>query len=192
MKQFFAVIPIVLFVFLGACGVPSNEISSGVGTSVAQTQTATMWTPTPVTPSPTIVPNQAVIVDSFNGVMRGPDSLRDAIDAKFFVIDVGFDQTGNPPAIDTIRVSVECEWIFKPTCTAERAFVVFVHAFENEKVRKRIIEQVPSTIQFVRVTAFDHMVQMGIIETRWQDMLAFVNGEITGDQLASRVSRFNP
>jgi hypothetical protein len=67
-----------------------------------------------------------------------------------------------------------------------------MHALEREGVRKKIIEQIPITIEFVQVTALDHMSQIGIIEIRWQDVLAFTNGEITGDQLAARVNRFNP
>jgi hypothetical protein len=191
-KRFFAVIPIILFILLGACGAAGNVVSPDVGTFVAQTQTATMWTPTPTVPSPTSVPKEAVIVDALNGVLRGGDPLEEAIDAKFYITDIGFDTSGNPPIIITMRVHVECEWVLKPTCTTERAFVVLMHALEREGVRKKIIEQIPITIEFVQVTALDHMSQIGIIEIRWQDVLAFTNGEITGDQLAARVNRFNP
>lgn len=189
MKQFLAVIPIFLFIFLGACGVPGNQLSPDLGTFVAQTQTATMWTPTPITPSPTSVPKEAVIVDALNGAMRGADPLGEAIDAKFQITDVGFDASGNPPVIITMRVHVECEWILTPSCTAERAFVILMHTFQREGVRKKLVEQIPATLEFLQVIAFDHMSQIGSLTIRWQDAVAFINGDITGDQLAARVYR---
>ena len=191
-KRFLVIMPIFLFIFLGACGVPDNQIDPRAITLVVQTLTATMWTPTPVTPSPTSVPKEIVIVDTLNGALRGADPLGEAIDAKFYVIDVGFDASGNPPLISTMRVLVECEWILKPSCTAERAFVVLMHAFERDGVRKKILEQIPATIEFVQVMAFDHLSHIGTIAVRWQDILAFANKDITGDQLAARVNRFNP
>lgn len=192
MKRFLAIIPIILFILLAACGVSDDQVVPSVGTSVAETQTAVMWTATPITPSPTPVPHEAVIVDTFNSVMRGADPLQEAIDAKFFITDIGFDAGGNPLVLITMRIDVECEWVLKPSCTTERAFVVLMHAFEKENVRKKIIEQVPVTIEYVQVIALDHMSQIGLIEVRWQDVLAFITGGITGDQLAARVVRNIP
>jgi hypothetical protein len=192
MKRFLVVIPIFLLVVLGACGTASSQVNSEMGTAVAQTQTASIWTPTPVTPSPTSVPKGAVIVEALNNVVRDADPLGNALDVKFYITDIGFDASGNPPLVTTMRIQIECEWVLKPACTAERAFVVLMHAFENNAARKKIIEQIPSTIQFVQVTAMDHMAQIGVIVIRWQDVLAFTSNEITGDQLAARAIRLNP
>lgn len=192
MKRFLVVVPIFVFLFLGACGVHSDQLDPLASTLVVQTLTATMWTPTPVTPSPTAVPKEVIIVDTLNGALRGADPLGEAIDAKFYIIDVGFDPGGNPPMLITMRVHLECEWILKPSCTAERVFVVLMHAFERDGVRNKIIEQIPATIEFVQVIAFDHFSHIGTIGVRWQDILAFANKDITGDQLAARATRFNP
>ena len=192
MKRLLAIIPVTLLIFINACGIDESPVTSGVGTAVALTQTATMWTPTPITPSPTPQPNQAVIVDALNGALRGADPLEEAIDAKFRVADVGFDANGNPPLLITLRIHIECEWIIRSSCTTERAFVVLIHAFENKDVRKQVVEQIPTTIEFVQIDAFDHMVKVGSLAIRWQDVLAFTKKEITGDQLAARVIRFSP
>jgi hypothetical protein len=191
-KRFLVVIPVFLFIFLGACGVPGNQIDPRAITLVVQTLTATMWTPTPVTPSPTSVPKEVVVVNTLNGVLRGADPLGEAIDAKFYIIDVGFEASGNPPVLLTMRVHVECEWILKPSCTAERAFVVLMHAFERDGVRNKIIEQIPATIEWVQVMVFDHLSHIGTIAVRWQDIVAFASKDISGDQLAARVNRSNP
>ncbi|MBI3151232.1 MAG: hypothetical protein HYZ21_03815 [Chloroflexi bacterium] len=192
MKRFLPVLPVFVLIFFSSCGVESSTVSPDTGTAVGLTQTAAMWTATPITPSPTTLPNQAVIVDALNGALRGSDPLRDALDAKFHVADVGFDANGNPPLLITLRVHVECEWVIRPACTPERAFVVLIHAFEKEGVRKKVVEQIPTTIEFIQVDAFDHMTQIGSLGIRWQDVLAFTKGEITSDQLAVRVIHFSP
>jgi hypothetical protein len=92
----------------------------------------------------------------------------------------------------TMRIQIECEWVLKPACTAERAFVVLMHAFENNGARKKMIEQMPPTIQFVQVNVTDHMAPIGAIVVRWPDVIAFTSNEITGDQLAVRAIRLNP
>ena len=192
MKRFLVIVPIFLFIFLNACGVSSNPVPPDVGTFVAQTQTATMWTATPVLPSPTSIPKEAVIVDALNSVLRGVDPLDEAIDAKFFISDLSFDTGGNPPVIVKMRVHIECEWILQPACTPERGFVIFMHVFEMKEVRKKIVDQIPTTVESVQIMSYDHMVQIGSLSIGWQDMMAFVDGEITGDQLAARVNRSNP
>jgi hypothetical protein len=192
MKRFLVVIPIFLLIVLGACGTASGQVNSEMGTAVAQTQTASIWTPTPVTPSPTTVPKGAVIVDALNNVVRDSDPLGSAIDVKFYITDVGFDPAGNPPIMTTMRIQIECEWVLKPACTTERAFVVLMHAFENNGARKKMIEQMPPTIQFVQVNATDHLAPIGAIVVRWQDVIAFTSNDITGDQLAVRAIRLNP
>ena len=193
MKRLLAVIPLILFIFINACtGNDPSVVPPDVGTAVALTQTAGMWTPTPITPSPTSSPNQAVIVDALNSALRGADPLGEALDAEFHVADVDFISNGYPPVLFTLRVRVECEWVIKSSCTPERAFVVLMHAFENKDVRKKVVEQIPTTIEFVQVDAFDHMTQIGSLAIGWQNMLLYVRGEITGDQLAVRVIRFAP
>ena len=193
MKRLLTIIPLTLFIFINACGTnETSTVPSDMGTAVALTQTATMWTPTPITPSPTSSPNQAIIVDALNSALRGGDPLGEAIDAKFHVADVGFDSNGNPPTLITLRIRVECEWVIKSSCTAERAFVVLMHAFENKDVRKKVVEQLPTTIELIQIEAFDHMAQIGSLAIRWQDVLAYTKGEINGDQLAGRVIFFNP
>jgi hypothetical protein len=192
MKRLLVVIPVSLLFLINACDVNPPPVSAETWTLVALTQTATMWTPTPVTPSPTASPNQAIIVDALNGALRGADPLGEALDAKFHVADVGFDANGNPPILITLRIHVECEWIIRSSCTTERAFVVLIHAFEKDGVRKKVVEQIPTTIEFVQIDAFDHMARIGSLAIRWQDVLSFTKNEITGDQLAVRVIRFNP
>jgi hypothetical protein len=185
-------IPVCFFVLLSACAEITVTVPDEVGTAVAETQTAKMWSPTPVTPSATPVPNPLVILDALNGALRGADPLREVMDAKFYVADVGFDANGNPPLIITLRISVECEWIMHPSCTTERAFVEVIHVFEKEGVHKKIVEHMPASIEFIQVVAFDHFNQNGTLIVRWQDVLAYIEGKISPEQLAAYVLPFSP
>ncbi|MGC1375142.1 MAG: toll/interleukin-1 receptor domain-containing protein [Anaerolineales bacterium] len=172
-----------------------NSLDPNLVAYVKQTQTATMWTPAPVIPSATPVPNEAAIVSALNDeLQREADPLEEALDIKFSIIDIGFDMSGNPPVTTTMSVQVKCEWVTTPTCSTERALIAFARAFKGAKagVRKKIMEQIPTTIRVVQVRAFDHMNQIGIIEFGWEYILAFANGNITGDQLAARIVRLTP
>jgi len=194
MRRFLVIIPIFLFVLLGACSnTRGGEIDPTIGAFVAQTQTATMWTPAPITPTPSVAPKQALIVKALNDeFQKQADPLEETLDAKFSIIDIGFDLSGSPPATTTMQVHVECEWISRPSCTEARAFIVFARAFKGVKpgVRQKIIEQVPETVLIVQIRAFDHMNEIGIIEITWECLLSFANDEITGEQLAARTIRF--
>jgi len=192
MKRFLVVIPFFLSVLFGACYTPVGTIPPSIGTLVARTQTATMWTPIPVTPSATLVPNEAVILKALkDGLRQRTDPLVETLDAKFSIVDISFDQNGKLP-IATMIVQVDCEWIKEPSCTKERAFVTLANAFAGIKddVRKKMMKQIPKTIDVVQVRAFDHMTQIGIVEVSWECLLQFADGDITGEQLAARVVVF--
>jgi len=193
MKRFLLIIPIILFAALGACGDPSGQVlDPKIITYVAQTQTAAAWTPTPVTPTATAVPNQATIVNTLNDALRGADPLGEALDARFYVTDLVFEMSGKPPVTDKVRISVECEWVYKSSCTAQRTFVVLLHIFERDGVRKKINAQFPETIKTLQIVAFDRMQPIGTMEILWKDLLAFADNEITGEQLAARATPVRP
>ncbi|MEW6027977.1 MAG: hypothetical protein AB1554_00685 [Chloroflexota bacterium] len=192
MRRLFPIIPVFLFVFLSACADITVTPPSTWWTDAMGTLTATLWTPTPVTPSATPVPNPLVVLDALNSVLRGADPLGEAMDAKLYVTDVGFDANGNPPVIITLRISVECEWVMHPSCTTERAFVQVIHALEKEGVRKKIVEHMPASVEFIQVVAFDHFNQSGTLIVRWQDVLAYIDGKISPEQLAAYVLPFSP
>jgi hypothetical protein len=192
MKRFLLVIPIILFAVLGACGDSTGQLNPLIVTYVAQTQTAAVWTPTPVTPTATAVPDQVTIVKVLNEALRGADPLEEALDARFSVIDLGFEMSGNPPLTNKVRIGIECEWVYKSACTVERTFVVLLHILERDGVRKKVSGQLPGTIKILQIVAFDHMKLIGTIEILWRDVLAFADNKISGEQLAARATPIQP
>jgi hypothetical protein len=200
MKQFLLLTFIMLFIVLGACSALSSQLNGQLDgqidpiiiTYVAQTQTATAWTPTPVTPTATAVPNQVTIVNVLNDALRGADPLGEALDARFSVTDIGFDMSGNPSVTNKIRISIDCEWVYKSSCSVERTFVVLLHALKKDGIRKKINEQLPETIAILQIVAFDRMQPIGRMEILWRDLLSFAENEITGEQLAARATPIRP
>lgn len=183
------ILPFLPLLFFLAC-VPATEISPEIGTAVAQSQTASMWTPAPTT---TPVPNTGKIVQILNGVIVGTDPLAETIEAKFRVIDAQF--INSPPlnTADILSIHVECESIYNNSCTPEETFVALMHAFvATDKIIVKVSEQVPPTVLIMQVVTFNHMTQSGMIMVNWSDVVDYAKGKIDGGQLGARITRLPP
>lgn len=184
-KRIFPLIPLIILI---AC---SPDISDpSVQAAVINSLTATVWTPTPVTPSATPEPNTAKIVDVLNNVIVGTDPLMDTIVAKYSVIDAQIMINASTQQAEILQLHVDCEWVYSNGCTPEITFVVLMNAFSaNEKIMGKIQDQIPPTIQTLEMIAFDKMVQTSIIHIAWRDVWDFTEGKINGNQLGSRITR---
>ncbi len=187
-KRTLPIFPILAMLVIGACTeLPASGITSSQVTSVVQTMTATMWTPTP---SPTAEPNTLTIIDALNGAIINSDPLRDTIEAKFGVLDVRLPLDAGTHQITTIEIDVECEWILAENCAPEDSFVNLMHGFSaNDKVFKRISAQVPASVNTLVVNTFDHRSMDGTVVVNWRDVVDFATGKINGNQLGSRIVR---
>ena len=184
-KRLLPFLPMVVFI---AC---APDISSpDIQNAVIQSLTATVWTPTPLTPTATPEPNTGKIVDILNNAMLGADPLGETIDAKFSVIDAQIILDDVTKQATTLRVHVECEWVFNNSCTPEQTFVVLMRALTiNEKVLEKISPQIPQTVHMLQMVAFDRMVQTGMVVSSWDDVMDYAIGRISGNQLGSRITR---
>lgn len=174
----------LLIIFLMACGNSEPVVTTGVGTAVALTQTAAVWTPT-MTNTPD--PDESKIVEWLNESLLAADSLEQTFDVKFRAVDAiflpGFE---NKPMIFRIDVHCECANNTSSCCTPERAFVVTMWAMKanNEKISK----QVPPTVMDVQVVCFDHNTQVGMAVATWQDVTSYLFDKINGNQLGARAT----
>ena len=182
------VLPILPILVLIAC-VP--DISDpNVQAAVINSLTATAWTPTPVTPSPTAEPNTGRIVEILNEVIVGADPLTETIVAKYSVIDTQVILDVNTQQATLLRIHVNCDWVYSDGCTPETTFVVLMVAFsENDKVIERIQNQIPASIQTLELVAFEQMTPTSNIFISWKDVWDFAQGKINGNQLGSRMMR---
>jgi len=184
MKRFLPILPIFLLMLLNACGNTPANISPAEGTAVAQTQTATMWTPT-ITPIPD--PNESKIVEWLNDGLLSADALEQALDASYRVRDVSFPyMAGSTSTI--FRVDIRCECATDvPCCIPERMFVVTMWSMKGRA--DKIIDQVPGSVGEVKVVCYDHMMFNGVMAAKWSDVMDYLLDRINGYQLGSRVYR---
>ena len=188
LKRFLPFVPVFLLI---ACFPPTTEgVDPVYSTAVVQTITATIWTPTPVTPSATPEPHTGKVVELLNNVILGSDPLAETIEARFTILDAQIILDGPASQAGTLRIHVDCEWIFTDSCTPEKSFVVLMHAITaNDKILGKIREHIPTTINTLQMVAFDHMTQTGMIIISWNDILDYAGGKISGNQLGSRITR---
>ena len=129
-------------------------------------------------------------MDILNNALIGSDPLEETIDARFSVLNslVLLDQTTKQAL--TLQIDIDCEWVFSDSCTPEGSFVVLIGAFRaNDKIFKKICEDIPSTIRSLHVVTFDRMLRRGMLAASWDDVIEYVAGRINGNQLGSRTVR---
>lgn len=182
------VLPAIPLFILIACAPDISDPS--VQAAVINSLTATVWTPTPITPSATPEPNTRKIVDILNNVMVGTDPLMETIVAKHSVIDAQVIMDPSTRQATFLQIHVDCEWVYTDGCTPETTFTVLMKAFVvNDKVMGKVQDQIPPTIQTLEVVTFDRMTQTSIIHIAWKDVWDFAEGRINGNQLGSRMMR---
>jgi len=178
-------LPLVPLILLVACAPDISDPQ--IQHEVIQTLTATIWTPTP---SATPEPDTMGVVEILNNAMQGADPLEETIDARFIVLDahVLSDHVTNQAV--TLRISTDCEWVYTDGCTPEKTFVVLLRAFRvNDKVIRKICDDIPTTVNTLQVATFDRMAQKGMLVASWNDVVDYAIGRINGNQLGSRISR---
>jgi hypothetical protein len=203
LKRMLPFLPILLLLVFAACtpepGIPNTgtggnpsatpSIDPLVKTAVIQSVTAAAWTAT-FTPTPALDTQE--FVKAVNSAMVGVDPLSETIEAKFEVIDVEYLIDDQSKEIRTMRIHVECEWIFSDNCTPEESFVHLMQAFAADKMIDKVSTLVPATLKDVQVVTFNHMKQNGIIMIGWRDVVAYGTKKINGQQLGSRIVRLTP
>ncbi|MBL8090233.1 MAG: hypothetical protein KF758_00375 [Anaerolineales bacterium] len=182
------VLPILPVLVLFAC---APDISNpDVQAAVINSLTATSWTPTPITPSATPQPNTAKIVDILNEAIVGSDPLSETIAAKYRVLDAHVLMDAITQQATTLRIHVDCDWVYSDGCTPETTFVVLMYAFsENDKIIERIQNQIPASVQTLELVAFERMSPTSNIFIAWKDVWDFAQGKINGNQLGARMMR---
>jgi hypothetical protein len=87
-----------------------------------------------------------------------------------------------------MRVDVRCECAINgQCCIPERTFVVTIASLK--KRGEKILEQVPGTVNELKVVCYDHLTQVGVMSASWMDIKGYFLEQINGYQLGSRVYR---
>ena len=184
-KRALSFLPVLVLI---AC---APDISDpNIQAAVIGSLTATAWTPTPVTPSPTAEPNTGRIVEILNEVIVGADPLSETIVAKYQIIDAQVIMDNTTQLASVLRIHMNCDWVYSDGCTPESTFVILMVAFsENDKIIERIQNQIPASVQTLELIAFERMTPTSNILIAWKDVWDFALGKINGNQLGSRILR---
>lgn len=182
MKRFLPIVPIIFLLLINSCGVyVPEEIPAPLWTSMVQTQTATVWTPTY---TPTHDADESKIIGWLNETLLMADPLERTLDAKYQVVEIFF-PTVPDSSLTVFRVDIRCICTFNPNCcTPERMFVITIGAMKNKA--EKVIEDVPGSVHEVKVVCFDHSTQIGVMAASWMDVKDYLRNNINGSQLGAR------
>ena len=188
MKRSLPFVPILLLVLLNACS-DFNSPTAAPGyihTSVIQSLTATMWTPTP---TQTFNANIPTMVTWLNADLSTANPLEWTLDAEYLVTNVSFPDVQNSQA-SVFRVDVRCECVNgTECCIPERTFVVIIGSMKRNA--NTILAQVPGEVSRMLVVCSDlkKHIQVGAMSASWQDVTDYLLGHLTGHQFGARVTR---
>lgn len=190
MKYLMGGLLVVCLILLNSCGnggiIPNTgEISPEVGTQVAQTQTASIWT---ITPSLTPVPLEAEIIKILNQHIKNYDSLAELVEAEYYIARLDFIKGGDGKVITTMRITIVCKSMTRRTCTPERAFVLLMNAFKvahgREKQWAIISSKVPETVGTMELhVELAHAESIGMFVVGWKNVVSYASESFTAEQL---------
>lgn len=188
MKRLLPFAPIIFLALLNGCdSFGSPPESPGFShTSVIQTLTATMWTPTP---TPSFNPNIPTMVTWLNGDLLTANSLGWILDAEYVVTNVSLSNMKNSQALE-FRVDVLCKCVNgTECCITERTFVLLIGSLKRNGTT--IMTQVPGGVSRMLVVCSDHKkhIQIGAMSASWQDVTEYLLGHLTDQQFGVRVTR---
>ena len=172
------------FDFLQYGYIPDTGISPAVGTQIAETQTASIWT---ITPSPTPIPIEAEIINVLNQHIKNYDSLAELIEAEYYIARLDF-ISGDGKVITTMRITIVCKSMARRTCTPERAFVLLMNAFRvahgKEKQWEIISSKIPETVGTMELQVeLAHAESIGMFIVGWKNVVSYASENLTAEQL---------
>jgi hypothetical protein len=185
MKRLLLFIPIAFLFLVNSCvlaDTPSG-VPNDMGTAVANTQTATVWT---VAPTQTFNPNISFMVNWLNVRLMSPtNALASTLDAKYSVTEI----TVRNHSPMTYRIDVTCICMNEADCCIpERTFVVILESLKTNTSEP--FSRIPPDVSQVMVVCFNQRnTQIGAISVSWQSVREYLLGNLTGYELGVQVTR---
>jgi hypothetical protein len=180
MKRVYLVLVFTVLLFFYAC-IPMT-ISPPIHTAVAQTQTATMWTPTATS---TIHPDVSEILSLLNDGLP-KDNLEMAIDARYSVVDAWFPFLSNS-SFKIFHIDIRCECVINSQCcTPQHMYVLAMRALKHRA--EDIIAQVPGDVIRVDVACYNSSTPIGVLSASWVEVKEYIRGNFDGHILGWHVT----
>ena len=185
MKRLLLFVPIAFLFFVNSCALADAQsgVPNDIGTAVANTQTAAVWT---AAPTQTFNPNISIMVNWLNAeLVSSTNALGSTMDAKYGVTGITF--KNHSPM--TFRIDVNCICMNDADCCIpERTFVVILESLKRNP--NSALTQVPVDVSQMMVVCFDKAnSQIGAISVSWQAVREYLQGYLTGYELGVQVTR---
>lgn len=187
MKRLFLFIPVAFLFFVNSCAdLPMGSLGDDlIATALAETQIAQTRA---AAPTPTYDPNIPDMINWLNTDLSTSSPLGWTIDAEYHVTDISFPNAKNGSVL--FRMDVGCICLNNnDCCLPERTFVVALEAMYRN--RSKALLQVPSRVSEILVVCINRQTKakIGAMTASWQDVDAYLRGQISGSQLGVRVAR---
>lgn len=154
-----------------------NTMTMMAGTVEAIGQTATAYSFTPTSsPIPTATPNENEIKNLISNAIK--DKLIATLGAEITVIDVKFGPVGAQVYTD-LYIEINCVSDNSSVCPSNQVIVAVVDSCKEKK--KKVIENVPSTIQKMAITIYNPGYSTIVIESKWSDVVDYFNDKLSAD-----------
>lgn len=148
---------------------------------IAGSATAYSFTPT-LTYTPTLTPNAPEVNKTISNSIN--DQLISTFGAKITVNDVKFGPIG-AQEYTNLYIEINCVGDNNAACPTSYVIIAVIDACKQRK--KKILEYIPSKTQLLTITIFDPITRPKVVEVSWSDVLAYIDGEILGQDLNQRI-----
>jgi hypothetical protein len=143
--------------------------------------TSYSFTPT-LTYTPTVTPDAPEVNKTISNSIN--NQLISTFGAKITVEDVKFGPIG-AQEFTNLYIEIKCIGDNNATCPTTHVIVAVMDACKEKK--KRILENVPGTTQVLTITIFDPVTRPKVVEVNWSDVLAYINGDVLGEDFSRRI-----
>ena len=189
----------VFFVFLTACTDnkiiipitynPSAQPLLGTLTEIAKTVEAIAGTATAysLSPTPTHTPTNTPDISEVNKAIANSikNQLISTFGASITVQDVKFGPIGGQEYTN-LYIEISCAGDSNAVCPVTNVIIAVMDAIKEKQ--KKVLENVPRSTKILTITIFDPTTHPKVVEINWPDVLAYVNGDLSGDAFRQRVN----
>jgi hypothetical protein len=142
---------------------------------LAGSATAYAFTPTP-TPNPTNTPDAPEVNKTIRNSIN--NQLISTFGARITVEDVKFGPIG-AQEFTNLYIEINCAGDNNAACPTTHVIIAVMDACREKK--KKLLEIIPSQTQVLTITIYDPINGPKVVEVNWSDVLAYIDGEIPGE-----------
>jgi hypothetical protein len=148
---------------------------------LGKTATAYAFTPT-LTKAPTNTPDQGAVNKMISDSIDS--QLISTFGVSIKVAEVKFGPIG-AQEYTNLYVEINCTGKNNVVCPITQVIIAVLDACKDKK--KKILENIPGTLQLLTITIFDPQTPPKVVELNWSDVRDYMDDKVSGDVLNTRI-----